>query len=170
MERDDLTLIAELGRAKRDVISGVIPTIQAFAQCNPDSYVQKKKTVFPGIGPETLSKLRARAQLLTVPGATAYLKEPVNLPINQKEVYFDIEADPMRGVVYLHGFVERKFGQAKTAKFIPYFADGNESVHEEAAFDLARGKRTPYGALRRYGRSSADGAFTEEGIHVRIQA
>ena len=36
--------------------------------------------------------------------------------------------------------------------------------------DLARGKRTPYGALRRYGRSSADGAFTEEGIHVRIQA
>jgi hypothetical protein len=40
----------------------------------------------------------------------------------------------------------------------------------EPKSDLARGKRTPYGALRRYGRSSADGAFTEEGIHVRIQA
>ena len=36
--------------------------------------------------------------------------------------------------------------------------------------DLAPAKRTSYSALRRYGRSSADGAFTEEGIHVRIQA
>ena len=134
---NDLTLIAELGRAKRDVITGVIPTIQAFAQCNLDSYVQKKKTVFPGIGPDTLSKFQARAQLLTVPGAAAYLKKPVDLPIKQNEVYFDIEADPMHGVVYLHGFVERIFGQAGTAKFIPYFADGNEPAHEEAAFQSA---------------------------------
>ena len=131
---NDLTLIAELGRAKRDVIGGVIPTIQAFAQCDPASYVQKKKTVFPGIGLDTLSKFRARAQLLTVPGATAYLKERVDLPIKENEVYFDIEADPMRGVVYLHGFVERKFGQAGAAQFIAYFADGNEPTHEEAAF------------------------------------
>ena len=134
---DDLTLIAELGRTKRDAIRGVIPTIQAFAQCNPDSFVQKKKTVFPGIGPETLSKLQARAQLLAVPGSAAYLREPVNLPINQKEVYFDIEADPMRDVVYLHGFIERQLGQAQTAIFIPYFADGNAAVHEEAAFQSA---------------------------------
>lgn len=134
---NDLTLIAELGRAKRAVVSGVIPTIQALAQCNPDSYVQKKKTIFQGIGPDTLSKFRARAQLLTRPGATPYLKEPVDLPIRQKEVYFDIEADPMRGVVYLHGFVERIFGQAGTAIFIPHFADGNESIHEEAAFQSA---------------------------------
>lgn len=134
---NDLTLIAELGRAKRDVVSGVIPTIQALAQCNPDSYIQKKKTVFRGIGPDTLSKFRARAQLLTVPGSAPYLKKPVNLPIRQKEVYFDIEADPMRGVVYLHGFVERIFGQPVTANFIPHFADGNESKHEEAAFQSA---------------------------------
>jgi predicted RecB family nuclease len=131
---NDLTLIAELGRAKRDVLSAVIPTIQAFAQSNPDSYLQQKKTVFPGIGPDTLHKFRARAQLLTVPGATAYLKQQIDLPIREKEVYFDIEADPMRGVVYLHGFVERKFGQVRTARFIPHFADGNEPAQEEAAF------------------------------------
>jgi predicted RecB family nuclease len=72
--------------------------------------------------------------LLTVSGATPYLKEAVNLPINQKEVYFDIEVDPMHDLVYLHGFVERLHGQAETAKFIPYFAEGMEQVHEEAAF------------------------------------
>jgi predicted RecB family nuclease len=131
---NDLTLIAELGRAKRDVLCVIIPTIQAFAQSDPDSYVIKKKTVFPGVGLDSLFKFRARAQLLTVSGATPYLKEAVNLPINQKEVYFDIEVDPMHDLVYLHGFVERLHGLAETAKFIPYFAEGMEQVDEEAAF------------------------------------
>jgi predicted RecB family nuclease len=134
---NDLTLIAELGRAKRDAISGVIPTIQAFAACDPDFYIQKKKSIFQGVGPDSLFKFRARAQLLTVPGATAYLKEAVNLPINKMEVYFDIEDDPMRGVVYLHGFVERLFGKPQTATFIAYFANGNEPLNEEEAFQEA---------------------------------
>src|ERR1035437_1060433 len=34
---NDLTLIAELGRSKRDKISGIIPTIQAFADTNPNT-------------------------------------------------------------------------------------------------------------------------------------
>ena len=48
-------------------------------------------------------------------------------------------------------------------------ADPTHDV-EAVLHDLAPAKRTSYSALRRYGRSSADGAFTEEGIHVRIQA
>lgn len=131
---NDLTLIAELGRAKRDAIVGIIPTIQAFAASDPASYVQKKKTVFPGIGPDSLLKFHARARLLNTPGATAYLKDAVAFPVTQREVYFDIEADPMRGVVYLHGFVERLYGQPKTAQFVPFFADGVEPTHEESAF------------------------------------
>ena len=130
----DLTLIAELGRAKRDKISGVIPTIQAFADSNPDTYVQGGKTVFPGIRPDSLFKFHARAQLLSTPGATAYLKDRVDLPISQKEVFLDIEADPMRGIVYLHGFVERDYARPETATFIPHFAAGIEAIHEEAAF------------------------------------
>lgn len=130
----DLTLIAELGRAKRDAISGVIPTIQAFADCNPGTFAQGKKTVFPGIGPDSLLKFHSRALLLTSPGATAYLKERVDFPINQKEVFFDIEADPMRGVVYLHGFVEREYAHPETATFMPHFALGIEPIHEEVAF------------------------------------
>ena len=134
---NDLTLIAELGRTKREALSAVIPTIQAFAECDLDSYIQQKKTAFRGIGPDSLRKFHARARLLTDPGATPYLTEAVNLPVKQKEVYFDIETDPMHGVVYLHGFVERTLGQPETARFIPYFADGNEPVHEEAAFQEA---------------------------------
>jgi uncharacterized protein len=130
----DLTLIAELGRASRDKISVVIPTIQAFADSNLDTFAQGKKTVFPGIGQDTLLKFHSRAQLLSTPGAAAYLKERVDFQINQKEVFFDIEAVPMRGIVYLHGFVERQYARPETATFIPHFAAGIEPMHEEAAF------------------------------------
>lgn len=131
---DDLTLIAELGRAKRDAMFSTLPTVRAFAGCDPAAFIQGKKTIFAGIGPDTLLKFHARAQLLATPGATAYLKEIVHLPAAQKEVYFDIEADPMRDVVYLHGFVERMHGQPATAKFIPFFADGFDPMHEESSF------------------------------------
>jgi len=131
---DDLTLIAELGRSKRDAMIPAIPTVSAFAACSPQGFIQGKKTTFAGIGPDTLIKFHERAKLLTTPGAKPYLKKPVQLPVAAKEVYFDIEADPMRDVVYLHGFVERGHGQPGTARFVPFFADGIDPTHEEAVF------------------------------------
>jgi predicted RecB family nuclease len=40
----------------------------------------------------------------------------------------------MRGVVYLHGFVEREYARSDTATFMPHFAAGLEPLDEEAAF------------------------------------
>ena len=131
---DDLTLIAELGRTKRDSMFSSVQTVRAFAGCNPTNFFQGKKTIFSGIGQDSLLKFQERAKLLATPGATPYLKEAVNLPIAKNEVYFDIEADPMRDIVYLHGFVERIHSQQATAKFIPFFADGVDPSQEEAVF------------------------------------
>lgn len=135
--QDDLTLIAELGRSKRDTMIQTIPTVQALAAIDPDGFVQGKKTAFSGIGPDSLRKFHERARLLSTPGATAYLKGDVQLPVAAKEVYFDIEADPMRDVVYLHGFVERLHGQPATARFIPLFAEGIDPAQEQAVFRQA---------------------------------
>ncbi len=134
---DDLTLIAELGRSKRDVMIQTIPTVKAFAASNPITYFNGKKTTFPRIGQDSLIKFHTRATLLSTPGATAYLTGMVNLPVSANEVYFDIEADPMRDIVYLHGFVERVHGQSATAKFISFFADGTDPAEEEAVFRQA---------------------------------
>lgn len=134
---DDLTLIAELGRAKRDVLAQQIPTVAALASTDPNLFIKAKKTEFPGIGPDSLFKFCDRAKLLAAPNAKPYVKKTIALPIAGKEVYFDIEADPMRDVVYLHGFVEREHGQPDTAKFIPFFSEGPEQPHEEAAFSEA---------------------------------
>jgi len=135
--RDDLTLIAELGRSKRDAMMSAVPTVRVFARSNPDSFIQGKKTDFAGVGPDSLIKFHQRAQLLATPGAVPYLKQTVSLPIAAREVFFDIEADPMRDVVYLHGFVERLHGQPGTARFVPFFADGIDPAHEERSFGEA---------------------------------
>ena len=135
--RDDLTLVVDLGRAKRDVMTSRIPTVQTLASIDPKDFVQGKKTAFPGIGLDTLVKFRDRARLLATPESAGYLRAPVNLPVADKEVYFDIEADPMRDVVYLHGFVQRLHGQPATATFISYFAMSLDPAQEEAVFRQA---------------------------------
>lgn len=131
---DDLTLIAELGRAKRDVVAGVIPTVADLAACNPNAYFSGKKTVFPGIGPDLLLKFHERAKLLSTPGSRPYLKQAVTFPVAAREVFFDIEADPMRDIVYLHGFVGRPYSQPAGSEFTSFYSEGITAADEEAAF------------------------------------
>lgn len=134
IDSDDLTLIAELGRAKRDVMADTIPTVADLAACNPGTYITGKKTTFPGIGPDSLIKFHERAKLLSTPGAKPYLKQAVTFPVAAKEVFFDIEADPMRDIIYLHGFVERPYSQPADSEFIAFYSEGLDVGDEEAAF------------------------------------
>lgn len=137
IDADDLTLVAELGRSKRDSLSSELPNVQALADCDPSVYIDKKKTRFTGIGPDSLVKFHLRAKLLKTKDAKPYLKAKVNLPVSRREVFFDIEADPMRDVVYLHGFIEREHGQPETAQFIAFFAEGIKPSDEALAFGSA---------------------------------
>jgi hypothetical protein len=41
-----------------------------------------------------------------------YLRDAVTLNLFPVELFFDVEVDPLRGICYLHGFVERHFGLA----------------------------------------------------------
>lgn len=137
MDTDDLTRIAELGRAKRDVLAAAFPTVRALAGADPEAHVRGKKTDFTGIGPDTLRKFHARAVLLSTPGARPYLKRPIALPRADREIWFDIEADPMSDRVYLHGFMEADGGRAETARFRPFFADCTPPAEEARLFGAA---------------------------------
>ena len=130
---DDLTLIPGLGRSKRDVMIDRIPTISDLAAANPAGFIAGKKTVFSGVGPDSLEKFVARARLIATKGA-AYLSAPLSLPVADKELFFDIEVDPMRDVCYLHGFVERASGDNSTERFMAFFADEETAASEEKAF------------------------------------
>jgi len=134
---DDLTLIPELGRSKRDVMYNDLHTITALAKANPRSFIEGKKTTFKGIGPDTLLKFHDRAKLLKTKDAKPFLRAPVNLPIYERELFFDIEVDPMRDICYLHGFVERRGGDSATERFVFTFAKDPTPESEMRAFSEA---------------------------------
>ena len=130
----DLTMIPELGRSKRDVLCRELPTVSALADASPDAFIEGKKTVFPGIGADTLLKYHDRAKLLTTQGAVAYSRAPLSLPDFECELFFDVEVDPMRDICYLHGFVERHGRDNATESFFYTFADEISTESEKAAF------------------------------------
>jgi predicted RecB family nuclease len=136
---DDLTLMFDLGRSKRDVLHNKIPTMQALAEINPDAFITGKKTVFRGIGPDTLVRLHERAKLLKTPNPRPYLRIPVQMPHSALEVFFDIEVDPMHDHTYLHGFIERRNCDNATEQYTGVFADSISEQAERDAFGRAWG-------------------------------
>jgi predicted RecB family nuclease len=137
VERDDLTLIPELGRSRRDPLTAHFRTVEDLAQADLKRYIRGGKTLIPGIGPETLSKFRARALLQKKPGAKPYLKDLVNLPRTETEIFFDIETDPMRDICYLHGFVEQRGGNTTGERYLAFFTETPTPEGEERAFSEA---------------------------------
>lgn len=133
----DLTLIPELGRSRRDVLAPKIATIKAMAKVDLDSFVVGKKTVFHRIGISSLQKYQKRAQLLTDPNAKPLITAPISLPNADKELFFDIETDPLRDICYLHGFVERRDRDNQTEKFHAFFMDAPRPQEEKRAYAQA---------------------------------
>ena len=137
VREDDLTLIPELGRSRRDEMMADIATVHDLATADLSSYIQGKKTIFKGIGPGTLTKFQTRARLLCDPSASPYLTEALNLPDQVKELFFDIEVDPMRDICYLHGFIEREGQSAGSERYIPFIINTPTPEEEERAFSEA---------------------------------
>ena len=72
--------------------------------------------------------------------AEPYLTEPLNLPVSERELFFDIEVDPMQDFCYLHGFVERSNGDKNTEKYVAFYAEDlfpeDDGSSEVAASDV----------------------------------
>ena len=132
-ETDDLTTIPELGRAKRDVMYDSVRTVKAFASVEPDTFIAGKKTVFQGIGSNSLRKFHDRAKLLSAKDARPFARTRIELPASDRELFFDIEVDPTRDTCYLHGFIERRGGNNDTEKFVAaYVVDASPEAEKEA--------------------------------------
>ena len=84
-----------------------------------------------------MRKFQARAALISKADGKPYLRQTIALPVSDRELFFDIEVDPMRDVCYLHGFVERNGGDNTGEKFVPFFADVATDAAEEMAFAAA---------------------------------
>jgi len=134
---NDLTLIPELGRSKRDVMINHVGSVSEFAKADLDIFQKGRKTVFPGIGTASLQKFQERAMLLSKRGSKPYLKSRITLPGAPTELFFDIETDPMRDICYLHGFLERRNRDTNTERYVAFFSDQPDEQEEKRAFSQA---------------------------------
>jgi len=132
--QDDLTLIPELGRSKRDSLVDTIPTVAAMATSDVEPFIEGKKTQFPGIGPDSLRKFQVRAALNKEESPKPFLKTALNLPQSENELFFDIEVNPMSDFCYLHGFIQRKNHDNQTEKYYGFFSEEISEAGEEQCF------------------------------------
>jgi predicted RecB family nuclease len=114
-----------------------IPTIATLATINPEGFIKGKRTVFPGMGADRLRRLQARAIMLKGSPPKPYLREPVSLRVVPLELFFDVEVDPLRGICYLHGFIERYNGDNATERFVHFLAEELTPESERDAFESA---------------------------------
>lgn len=133
----DLSLLPELGRARRDALMDEFPTLEDLAAADVEQHMRGRKTSFGRVGPEMLRRFQARAQLAIDANPKPYLKQPIVLPRANTELFFDIETDPMRDLCYLHGFVLRKNRDESTERFHAFFAEGVTPLAERDAFAAA---------------------------------
>lgn len=136
-QRDDLTLLSELGRSKRAALRDAFPTVQALASADLGPYLKKKGSPFPRIGADTLKTLQAKARLAKDPNPEPFFREAFALPTADVELFFDIEDCTLRDIVYLHGFVIRETGSKGKESFLGIFAEGVDADAERGAFAQA---------------------------------
>lgn len=132
--QNDLSLIPDLGRARRDVLLSHVKNVSELADAKLDDFTRGTKTIFPRIGIATLKKFKARAKLLISPSVSPYLTESVSFPEIDLELFFDIETDPMRNICYLHGFLERRGRDNSSEKYNFYYAENPIPEDEKRAF------------------------------------
>lgn len=129
---DDLTQLCGLGRAVRTTIESIAPTIADLASLDPGAI---DDLALPGLGRERLARFAGRARLWVEPQSQPVAHRPLRLPDNPHAVDFDVEADPMRGIVYLHGFWHERPGRED--EFVHFFAPSIDDAGERHAFALA---------------------------------
>ena len=122
-DTNDLSNIFYLGRSKRDLMNEElgIQSVEQLSKLQLEEIIKRKKqdkSFLKGFGEKTVEKLIKRADLLTnVKKPVIYNK--VNFPEVAYELFFDIEDDPTRDFVYMHGVYERHNGKER---FVPFVA------------------------------------------------
>lgn len=132
---NDLTLLPELSRNRRDLLLQYVDTVGALAALDPDSLLDMKgKSSIKGMGADMIRKFVNRAKVFDA-GGPAYVKESIALPDRDIEVVLDIENDMFRDHCYLHGLLVRRRGHE--AEYFSHFAERPTLRCERDAFARA---------------------------------
>jgi predicted RecB family nuclease len=141
-----MTQIFELGRNVRDKLIRDLGanTVKDLAALSADELMERKNEAkangeadfLGGFGEKSLDKFLRRARLYQQPRLRPEILAPIAFPAVRYELYFDIEDDPLRDLVYLHGIYVREFlpeGRAQE-KFLAFVARENSPESEKQAW------------------------------------
>lgn len=130
---DDPSLVPGVGRKTRDRLLPFLATVDELATADPGQLSEVVASV-ERLGHTLMGRFHARAQLQKTPDGKPYLVEPVDFPSQDRELFFDVETDPMRDICYLHGFVERVAGDSSTERYVAFMAEQPTPSDEGRAF------------------------------------
>lgn len=102
-----------------------LKTIQDIANMEVKDYLKPPKKI-PGMAERSLSRMKERARVRLA--GTPVIRSGYSLPERQREIYFDIEDDPTRGLTYLFGLLI--YEQDKAPHF-QYFVARQPEQEEE---------------------------------------
>ncbi|RYY05295.1 MAG: TM0106 family RecB-like putative nuclease, partial [Alphaproteobacteria bacterium] len=123
---DDLTRIAGLGRAVREKVETFAGTVTGLAGLDPMSF-----PLLPGVGPDRLRRFVERDGRISDPTAGPIVRMPPNLPRPGHGIDFDVEADPLRKLMYVYGLWHVVGGEGR---FVHFFAETADEAGEHEAF------------------------------------
>ncbi len=104
----DPTKIFYIGSTKFGLKRVGLNTVSDIARMDIRKYLKSPFKV-PRMGERSLERAKERAQVVL--SGKPRIRPGYSFPGVEKEIYFDIEDDPTRGVTYLYGFWELKRGQ-----------------------------------------------------------
>lgn len=154
-ERDPTTVFY-VGRKVRDALSEDLDvnTIDEFMDLSIDEVMEQKKREIKagnkdflhGLGEDSLLKALRRAKIMYETGKPV-LYDALSFPEVEYELFFDIEDDPTREFVYLHGVYERR-------------SDGSERFLEFTAREVSKeAEKEAWGRFWEYIDSLPEGGY-----------
>lgn len=101
-ERSDPTNLFFVGKQKFHMKRVGLQTVEDIASMEVKEYLVPPKKI-PRMGEKALHRMKQRAEVLLA--GQPLIRSGYVFPASQREVYFDIEDDPTRGITYLFGLL-----------------------------------------------------------------
>ncbi|MFC1495813.1 TM0106 family RecB-like putative nuclease [Candidatus Margulisiibacteriota bacterium] len=110
----DLSLIFFVGKTKYALKERGIKTIQDVANIDVNKYLKPPYKI-KGLARKSLERMKNRARVILA--GKPEIRSGFLFPERNKEYYFDIEEDPLQGIIYLFGFYSINEQNQKNFKY-----------------------------------------------------
>ncbi|RMH08790.1 MAG: TM0106 family RecB-like putative nuclease [Nitrospirae bacterium] len=141
-DHDDPTGLFSIGRQKFRLKEVGLRTIHDIAQMDITTYLRPEKKI-PRMSEKTLRRMKLRANVVL--SGEPLIRPGYTFPQTEREIYFDIEDDPTRGVTYLFGLlIVEKHGPPRYTYFLARHPKEEEAAVRAFWAFLAEGRDETY--------------------------